>query len=271
MWMWPSPPCRVWVDNSPAVFSPSPTLLFLSEMERQCGRCMSLWFWLAGVISNPTCSAVVSTMTEEKCDLWGQGPCGPETTVRFLRALLLKLGCTIEPPLPLLLNQTRWAGCRNHFVKVPQVMMLCWLLMLTLGNYLLRDRRLKRKSELWAFAELRRKEQDRRWTQHSSQLMRESIAATISNSHRLPQSLLCILSPHSLWIILLLKWETNGNFQGILPQLPFLCLCVYNAHLSLLFRLRFTPLHMSLYISDPPYVVFFYSFPSTFVCVCLTM
>lgn len=41
-------------------------------MERQRGCRMSLWFWLAGVIANPVCSAVVSTMTGEK--MWSLRP-----------------------------------------------------------------------------------------------------------------------------------------------------------------------------------------------------
>ena len=84
-------------------------------MERQSGHFTSVWFWLMGVIANPVCSAVVSTVTREK--MWSMSPV---TCVSRDQTSLEQW----EPPLPHLLREDlHGVGCRNYFIKVLQVIM----------------------------------------------------------------------------------------------------------------------------------------------------
>lgn len=73
-------------------------------MESQSGHCMSLWFWLVSLITNPACSVVVPVMTEEK--MWSVQP-----MTLWLRdqGVVHKMSCMLEPPL-LPMTETEFLG-----------------------------------------------------------------------------------------------------------------------------------------------------------------
>ena len=156
--MCPSHPSHVWVDNSPSIFPLCSMLLFLSQMERQSGHFTSVWFWLTGVIANPVCSAVVSTVTREK--MWSMKPV---TCVSRDQTSLEQR----EPPLLRLLREDlHWLGCRNYFIKVLQ------LLWNTCFSYWLRgtvsqEQEVKKKNDLEHWRSSGQSQQKRNWSTHT--------------------------------------------------------------------------------------------------------